>query len=184
MPHTLSDVDFPGFAAVPEPFATGGTPPRAVHWRRSPNRTATARAGGWTSSASTRRNSGGRWPAARARPVPDLTPLHAVQDVGPSPDWVRLREVLAADAEPELVPALVLVDQPVLGEYGQRGGLFGLLEAGAAAQSVCLRMAQQRLGGYLIGGAADADVLALLGLRGRPVRLAAVVAGGRTFTRR
>ncbi|MFE9750843.1 SagB/ThcOx family dehydrogenase [Saccharothrix saharensis] len=109
---------------------------------------------------------------------------HAVQDVGPSPDWVRLREVLAADAEPAVVLALVLADQPVLAKYGQRGGRFGLLEAGAAAQSVCLRMAQQRLGGYLLGGAADADVLALLGLRGQPVRLAAVIACGAMFTRR
>lgn len=109
---------------------------------------------------------------------------HAVQDVGPSPEWVRLREVPAADAEPAVVPALVLADQPVLAEYGQRGGRFGLLEAGAAAQSVCLRMAQQRLGGHLLGGAADADVLALLGLRGQPVRVAAVIACGPTFTRR
>jgi hypothetical protein len=109
---------------------------------------------------------------------------HAVQDVGPSPEWVRLREVLAADAEPAVEPALVLADQPVLAEYGQRGGRFGLLEAGAAAQSVCLRMAQQRLGGYLLGGAADADVLALRGLRGQPVRVAAVIACGPTFTRR
>ncbi|MFD1148776.1 nitroreductase family protein [Saccharothrix hoggarensis] len=109
---------------------------------------------------------------------------HAVQDVGPAPDWLRLREVLAADAEPALVLALVLADQPVLDKYGQRGGRFGLVEAGAAAQSVCLRMAQQRLGGYLLGGAADADVLALLGLRGQPVRLAAVIACGRTFTGR
>ncbi|MEU4442136.1 SagB/ThcOx family dehydrogenase [Actinosynnema sp. NPDC050801] len=109
---------------------------------------------------------------------------HAVQDVGPAPDWVRLREVLAADAEPAVVLVLVLADQPVLAKYGQRAGRFGLVEAGAAAQSVCLRMAQQRLGGYLLGGAADAEVLALLGLRGQPVRLAAVIAFGPTFTRR
>ncbi|ONI88446.1 hypothetical protein ALI22I_18995 [Saccharothrix sp. ALI-22-I] len=109
---------------------------------------------------------------------------HAVQDIGPSPDWPRLREVLAADAEPALVLVLLLADEPVLAKYGQRGGRFGLIEAGAAAQSVCLRMAQQRLGGYLLGGAADGDVLALLGMRDQPVRLAAVIACGRTFTRR
>ncbi|MFI9009656.1 hypothetical protein ACIGNX_20740 [Actinosynnema sp. NPDC053489] len=97
---------------------------------------------------------------------------------------MRLREVLAADAEPALVPALVPADQPPLGEYGRRGGRFGLLEAGAAAQSVCLRMAQQRLGGHLPGGAADAEVLALPGLGDQPVRLAAVIACGTTFTRR
>jgi hypothetical protein len=34
------------------------------------------------------------------------------------------------------------------------------------------------LAGYLLGGAVDADVLALIGLLGQPVRLAAVLACG------
>ncbi|MFD7654850.1 nitroreductase family protein [Actinosynnema sp. NPDC059797] len=109
---------------------------------------------------------------------------HAVQDVGQSPPWSRLGEVLGVDTEPALVLALVLADQPTLAKYGQRGGRFGLLEAGAAAQSVGLRTAQLKLGGHLLGGAADAELLAVLGLRNQPVRLAAVIACGRTFTRR
>lgn len=109
---------------------------------------------------------------------------HAVQDAGPSPAWPELGEVLAAGTEPALVLALVLADGPLLAKYGQRGGRFGLLEAGAATQSICLRMAEQRLAGHLLGGAADANLLALLGLRDHPVRLAAVIACGRVVTRR
>jgi hypothetical protein len=33
----------------------------------------------------------------------------------------------------------VLADQPVLAKYGQRGGRFGLIEAGAATQNIALR---------------------------------------------
>lgn len=109
---------------------------------------------------------------------------HTVQDASACPPWNGLRDVLGAVARPALVLVTLLADEPVLDKYGQRGGRFGLVEAGAATQSVCLRLAQQRLGGYLLGGAADAELLTLLGLSGHPVRVATVVACGRKFTRR
>jgi SagB-type dehydrogenase family enzyme len=105
---------------------------------------------------------------------------HALQDAGPCPSWAELAPVLAAETttSPHFVLVFVLADEPLLAKYGPRGGRFGLLETGAAIQSISLRLAADRMGGYLLGGGADQEVLALLGLAHRDVRLAAVLAGG------
>ena len=62
------------------------------------------------------------------------------------------------------VHKLVLKDNESFEKYGERAGRFGLIEVGAAAQSICLRLAQQNLGGYLLGGVADNEMLHSLGL--------------------
>ncbi|QWF77056.1 nitroreductase family protein [Amycolatopsis sp. CA-230715] len=107
---------------------------------------------------------------------------HAVQDVAPCPSWAELAPMMGASGTdgpgPQLVLAFVLADEPLVAKYGVRGGRFGLIEAGSAVQSVALRLAAERLGGYLLGGAADTPVLDLLGLAGQPVRLAAALAAG------
>jgi hypothetical protein len=77
----------------------------------------------------------------------------------------------------------VLADQPMLAKYGQRGGRFGLVEAGAAMQNVALRLSRHRLAGYLLGGAADAEMVALVGLSDQPIRLAGVLLCGHPATR-
>ncbi|PRX51109.1 nitroreductase family protein [Prauserella shujinwangii] len=106
---------------------------------------------------------------------------HALQDVGPCPPWPELGPLLGASpgaGAPQFVLVFVLADAALLAKYGERGGRFGLIEAGAAAQSVALRLAADGLGGYLLGGAADRPVLALLGLAGTGARLAVALAGG------
>jgi nitroreductase family protein len=106
---------------------------------------------------------------------------HALQAVGPAPRWPELAPLLGAapdDQSPAIALVFVLADAPVLAKYGQRGGRFGLIEAGAATQSVALRLSRHRLAGYLLGGAVDADVLALVGLLDQPVRLAVVAVCG------
>lgn len=100
---------------------------------------------------------------------------HALQDVGPCPPWPKVADAFGAESAPHVVPALVLADEPVLEKYGQRGGRFGPIEVGAAAQSLGLRPARHRLGGYLLGYAADDLVLDLLGLTGHQVRLGALM---------
>jgi nitroreductase len=102
---------------------------------------------------------------------------HALQDAGPCPD--DLPAMLGTTDTPPLTLVLLLADEPTMAKYGQRGGRFGLLEAGAAAQSVCLRLARAKLGGYLLGGVADHEVLTRLGLRDHPVRVATAIACGR-----
>src|SRR5262245_37513467 len=106
---------------------------------------------------------------------------HALQAVGLAPPWPELAPLLGAAPDepgPAIALVFVLADQPVLAKYGQRGGRFGLIEVGAATQNVALRLSRHRLSGYLLGGAVDADILALVGLRGQPVRLGAVVVCG------
>jgi hypothetical protein len=106
---------------------------------------------------------------------------HALQAVGPAPPWPELAPLLGAtpdDQGPAIAMVFVLADRPVLAKYGQRGGRFGLIEVGAATQNIALRLSRHRLAGYLLGGAVDADVLALIGLLGQPVRLAVVVVCG------
>jgi hypothetical protein len=105
---------------------------------------------------------------------------HALQAVGPAPPWSQLAPLLGAAPDnhgPAIAMVFVLADQPVLAKYGQRGGRFGLIEAGAATQNIALRLSRHRLAGYLLGGAVDADLLALIGLLDQ-VRLATVLICG------
>jgi hypothetical protein len=106
---------------------------------------------------------------------------HALHEVGRCPRWRELAPVLGAAGEdpvPQFVLAFVLDDEPMMAKYGPRGRRFGLIESDAALRSVTLRMAAERLGGYLLGAAADPALLNLLGLTGVTTRLAAVLAGG------
>ncbi|GAB1511374.1 nitroreductase family protein [Actinophytocola sp. KF-1] len=106
---------------------------------------------------------------------------HALQAVGPAPGWPELAPLLGAAPDgpsPAIAMVFVLADEPVLAKYGQRGGRFGLIEVGAATQNIALCLARHRLAGHLLGGAVDADVLALAGLRGQPVRFAVAAVCG------
>lgn len=106
---------------------------------------------------------------------------HALQDVGPCPRWPELRPLLGTPDDapaPALVLALVLTDGAMLDKYGARGGRFGLIEVGAAAQAVSLRVAEAGLAGHLLGAGADREVLALAGLTADEARLGVIVAIG------
>ncbi|HUQ55394.1 nitroreductase family protein [Lentzea sp.] len=104
---------------------------------------------------------------------------HALQDIGPAPS--NLAEILGTPSTPPLTIVLVLADEESFEKYGERAGRFGLVEAGAAAQTICLRLAQQKLGGYLLGGVADNEMLHSLGLP-RKLRVAAALACGHMIT--
>lgn len=100
---------------------------------------------------------------------------HAIQDIGEAPP--NLAEILGTPEVPPLAIVLVLKDNEAFEKYGERAGRFGLIEVGAAAQSICLRLAQQKLGGYLLGGVADNEMLHSLGLP-RELRVATAIACG------
>ncbi|MFD4642332.1 nitroreductase family protein [Lentzea sp. NPDC058436] len=104
---------------------------------------------------------------------------HALQDIGAAPD--TLAEILGTSSVPPLTIVLVLTDKDSFEKYGERAGRFGLIEAGAAAQTICLRLAEQKLGGYLLGGVADNEMLHVLGLP-RELRVATAIACGHTIT--
>ncbi|SDI89747.1 SagB-type dehydrogenase domain-containing protein [Actinokineospora alba] len=108
---------------------------------------------------------------------------HALQDIAPCPEWTGLAALVGAAPDspaPQLVVVLVLADIELFAKYGPRAGRFGLVEAGAAAQSLALAVADRGLGGYLLGGAADRELLAALGLAPEQARLAVTFACGRT----
>ncbi|MGW6446148.1 nitroreductase family protein [Lentzea sp. NPDC055074] len=104
---------------------------------------------------------------------------HAVQDIGPAPD--DLAGILGTPDVPPLTIVLVLTDKESFEKYGERAGRFGLIEAGAAAQTICLRLAEQKLGGHLLGGVADHEMLHCLGLP-RDLRVATAIACGHMIT--
>jgi nitroreductase len=104
---------------------------------------------------------------------------HALQDIGPAP--ADLASILGTPGVPPLTIVLILTDDEAFEKYGERAGRFGLIEAGAAAQNICLRLAEQHLGGYLLGGVADHEVLHSLGLP-RELRVATAIACGHVIT--
>ncbi|GLY49346.1 nitroreductase family protein [Lentzea sp. NBRC 102530] len=104
---------------------------------------------------------------------------HALQDIGPAPE--NLPEILGTPDTPPLTIVLVLTDRDSFEKYGERAGRFGLIEAGAAAQTICLRLAEQKLGGCLLGGVADHEMLQALGLP-RELRVATAIACGHPGT--
>ena len=104
---------------------------------------------------------------------------HALQDIGDAPE--NLAEILGTPEVPPLTIVLVLKDNEAFDKYGERAGRFGLIEVGAAAQSICLRLAEQKLGGYLLGGVADHEMLHSLGLP-RELRVATAIACGHMIT--
>lgn len=104
---------------------------------------------------------------------------HALQDIGAAPE--DLATILGTPEIPPLTIVLVLADGEMFEKYGQRAGRFGLIEVGAAAQSICLRLAQQKLGGHLLGGVADHEMLRALGLP-RDLRVATAIACGHKIT--
>ncbi|WP_439660934.1 nitroreductase family protein [Lentzea sp. HUAS TT2] len=104
---------------------------------------------------------------------------HALQEIGPAPE--NLAEILGTPDAPPLTIVLVLTDKDSFEKYGERAGRFGLIEAGAAAQNICLRLAERKLGGYLLGGVADNEMLQALGLP-RELRVATAIACGHMIT--
>jgi nitroreductase family protein len=106
---------------------------------------------------------------------------HAVHHLGPVPGDDELRRLFQlADADlPDVVVAFVLDVPAVTAKYGARGGRFALQQAGHAAQNVGIRLAADRLAGYMLGGGLDREVLALLGVAQLPVRYGGAMAAGR-----
>ena len=103
------------------------------------------------------------------------TPLRAV------PDDDRLRELFGLDGPtlPQLVLVFVVDPAAVTAKYGSRGGRFVLQQVGHAAQNVSLRLAADRVRGYVLGGGLDHDVLGVLGLAHTGARYASAMACGR-----
>jgi SagB-type dehydrogenase family enzyme len=105
---------------------------------------------------------------------------HALARVGsvPGDDEVRRRFSVEGDL-PQVLVVLGLLCDETLAKYGERGGRFALVEVGAAAQTLSLRLAVVGLHGYLLGGLLDPDVTDLVGAAGTAYRPVLALACGR-----
>lgn len=105
---------------------------------------------------------------------------HSLSPVRPAPPWDAYQGLLGFPLEtvPQLLFVLVLFDGPMLEKYGARGGRFGLIEAGHAAQNLALRLEQEDMVGCEIGGTLDRPLLDLLGLGETAARVALAYACG------
>ncbi len=90
-----------------------------------------------------------------------LVPFAAV------PDWSGMQKILGTDWDvpPAMVVFAVADGQGMLEKYGERGGRFILLEAGAHMAALSLQAAEAGLAGIALGSFHDAKVLSLLNLR-------------------
>lgn len=98
---------------------------------------------------------------------------HTLTPIGACPGWSELADDLAgqdAVTPPAAVVGLYADPTAMLDKYGERGGRFLLIEAGAVLQNLALGAAELGLVGYPAGGGSDRRMLGLAGLTGLPAR--------------
>lgn len=107
--------------------------------------------------------------------------LHAASPLRPVPEDAELRTLfqLEGTSLPQLILLFAVELGPVVAKYGSRGGRFALQQLGHAAQSVGLRLAADRMRGYVLGGGLDVELLRLVGLAHTELRYGSAMACGR-----
>ncbi len=91
------------------------------------------------------------------------------------PTWAEARDAVnvSTQGEPALLVVVVVFPERLTGKYGERGGRFALLEAGAAMQQLSLAVAEsRRMAGVVAGGLLDDYWIRALGLTGTDARIA------------
>ena len=96
---------------------------------------------------------------------------HALARVADVPSDDRLHRLFSITGDlPAAFVVLGLLVEESLVKYGERGGRFALMEVGAAAQTLSLRLADVGLRGYLLGGVLDDEVTVAVGATGTAYR--------------
>ena len=92
----------------------------------------------------------------------------------PAPSWEETAPQLGltVTGEPSCLLVAVVFPDRVTAKYGELGGRFALLEAGAVMQSFALAAADQGLGGVVVGGMRERAWLRALGLEQTGARVA------------
>ena len=100
--------------------------------------------------------------------------LHALSRVAAAPVWSEVsRKInIEVSGSPQAMVLLVLAGDRLLDKYGERGGRFALIEAGAVLQQLSLNAAATRLEGVALGGLVDDFWLKLLRLDPKRYKLA------------
>lgn len=106
---------------------------------------------------------------------------HSATVVGDVPDDDELRALFQIEGStmPQMLVVFAVDLGPVVAKYGPRGGRFVFQQVGHAAQNIGLRLAADRLRGYVLGGGLDREVLELVGLAHTQARYGGAVACGR-----
>lgn len=92
---------------------------------------------------------------------------HGIVPVGKAPCWEEAHKSLnvGVKGEPAALIIFTVFDERATAKYGERGGRFALLEAGAAMQQLSLQVAgSKKLKGVILGGAYDETWMTILGL--------------------
>lgn len=91
---------------------------------------------------------------------------HGLVPLGAAPNWEQLKPLIGVDwlNAPAVVFFLIARSEGHTGKYGERGGRFMLLEAGAHMLALDLEVTVQSLAGVSIGAFMDNQVLALFQL--------------------
>jgi len=100
---------------------------------------------------------------------------HSLAAVRELPSWDAYADAIHLDTQgtvPQLVVVFVLMPERVTEKYGERGGRFGLIEVGAAAQNLALRLVEEGLVGCAAGGLVDDQIRRLLGLEATTAQIA------------
>jgi SagB-type dehydrogenase family enzyme len=99
---------------------------------------------------------------------------HSLSVVGECPSWEECTGSLnhPFESRPQVVFVFVLMLDEMLAKYGPRAGRFGLIEVGHAAHSLALRLTEEKLAGFELGGLLDREVLQLLNLQNRSAKVA------------
>jgi SagB-type dehydrogenase family enzyme len=99
---------------------------------------------------------------------------HSVSVVSDCPSWEACTGALnhPFESRPQAVFIFVLLLDAMLAKYGSRAGRFGLIEVGHAAHGLALRLTEEKLAGFELGGLLDREVLQLLNLQNRSAKVA------------
>ena len=98
--------------------------------------------------------------------------LTAVRPLAPWAQYAGAVNLDCGDTVPQLVVVFALMAERVTAKYGERGGRFALMDVGAAAQTLALRLAAEGLAGCACGGLLDGEIKRLLGLEATSAQIA------------
>lgn len=89
------------------------------------------------------------------------------------PQWESVGDKvnISVSGRPACLVVSVLFTDRLTAKYGERGGRFALLEAGAVMQQLSLSVAEQNLAGVVAGGLADKYWLNTIGLTNTSAKL-------------
>jgi len=100
---------------------------------------------------------------------------HSLSAICALPPWDAYADAVNLESGatvPQLVVVFVLMPERITDKYGERGGRFALIEVGAAAQSLALRLVQENLVGCALGGLVDDRIKHLLQLERTSAQIA------------